>query len=111
MDPVVLRLGLESVAFEVVCNQLERRFCDADLDLVCRCCAEEMADSVCKSCRHALGFHLCRKPNNTRQHLLWREGTLDAGVRDDRVAAEKSYLTRRESRLLPDPGSNVPHGG
>ena len=97
LEPVMLKLGLESVSFEVVCNQLERRFCDAELNLVCRCCAEEMRDSVCKSCRHAIGFHLCRNPNNPRPQLfLWRKGTLHAGVLD-----VQRVLFNLHRKLLP----------
>ena len=55
-----------------------------------------MADSVCGSCRHGLGFHLCRNPNN-RQHFLWRKGTLHAGGLD-----VQRVLFNLHRKLLPN---------
>ena len=82
LAPIVLKLGAETMSFEVLCNHLEQRFCDADIDLICPCCAQELPDSVCASCRHAVGFHRCQNPNNEKKHFLWTKGSLHAGVLD-----------------------------
>ena len=34
LAPIVLKLGAETMSFEVLCNHLEQRFCDADIDLI-----------------------------------------------------------------------------
>ena len=97
LESITMKLGLDSVSFEVVCNRLERRFCDAELNLVCKCCTEELRDSVCRSCLHATGFHLCRNPNNERPDtFLWRKGTLHAGVLD-----VQRVLFNLHRKLLP----------
>ena len=85
LEPITFRVGgQESVSFEVMCDQLETRFCAAELNLVCRCCTEELAGSPCKSCMHATGFHRCCNPragdNNSK--FRWRKGTLFAGSLD-----------------------------
>lgn len=77
-----LRLVPEcAVSFEQACADLEKEFCKHDHALVCECCAEDMTDSVCKACCHAVGFHYCANPNSAR-HLRWRKGTLHAGEVD-----------------------------
>ena len=96
LDPIILQLGRESLSFEVLCNTLERRFCDADMNCICNCCAEELPDSVCDSCRHAIGFHRCQNPNN-RGHFLWRKGTLHAGVLD-----AQRVLYNLHRKLIPN---------
>ena len=78
LDSVVLKLGRESVNFEVVCNLLEKRFCEAELGLVCGCCAETALRSVCPSCAFATGWHKCTNDG----HFLWRKGSLHAGSLD-----------------------------
>ena len=42
LESEVLKLGRSDVSFETMCHRLEAKFCDAELGLVCRCCAEEM---------------------------------------------------------------------
>ena len=66
IDSEVLRLGevRQDVSFEMMCHRLEAKFCEAELDIVCRCCAEEMQGSPCSSCRYATGFHICRNAHN-----------------------------------------------
>ena len=80
MDSVVLKLGHHHVSFEVICNRLGKLFCDADLGLVCSCCAEALQRSVCPSCLYATGWHKCQ--SDERKHFLWRKGTLHAGSLD-----------------------------
>ena len=82
LAPIILKLGKDTMSFEVICNNLEKRFCDAELDIICRCCAQELPDSICTSCKHAIGFHRCQNPNNDQKHFLWTKGTLHAGVLD-----------------------------
>ena len=79
LRPEVLKLGRKHVSFEMMCNRLETDFCDAELGLVCACCAEELPKSVCPSCRHAIGWHRCELEPN---HLVWRKGSLHAGSLD-----------------------------
>ena len=64
------------VSFEETCNRLENRFCQPEL--VCDCCALDAVESVCRSCRHSVGFHRCEK----RAGMVWRKGSLHAGVLD-----------------------------
>ena len=97
LDPLILKLGPETMSFEVLCNTLERRFCEAELDCICQCCTEELPDSVCGSCRHAIGFHRCQNPNNSRQQFLWKKGTLHAGALD-----AQRVLFNLHRKLLPN---------
>ena len=84
IDSEVLRLGevRQDVSFEMMCHRLEAKFCEAELDIVCRCCAEEMQGSPCSSCRYATGFHICRNAHNHCGHHVWKKGTLHAGALD-----------------------------
>ena len=97
LEPLILKLGPETVSFEVLCNTLERRFCEAELNCICQCCTEELRDSVCGSCRHAIGFHRCQNPNNSRQQFLWKKGTLHAGALD-----AQRVLFNLHRKLLPN---------
>ena len=83
-EPLEFKVGgSESVSFEVMCDQLETRFCAAELNLVCRCCTEELPGSPCKSCIHATGFHRCCNPHaGDCRKCHWRKGTLFAGSLD-----------------------------
>ena len=81
VESEVLSLGKESVSFEMVCNRLETKFCSAELDKICRCCAQEVPKAPCDACRYATGWHLCQNENNVR-HFLWRKGSLHAGSLD-----------------------------
>ena len=67
------------VSFEQLCADNEKEFCKTEHDLVCACCAGDHAESVCESCKHAVGFHRCQHA----PHLLrWRKGTLHGGHLD-----------------------------
>ena len=70
------------VSSETICHRLEAKFCDAELGIVCRRCAEGMQESPCRSCRYATGFHICRNEHNDCGTHLWKKGTLHAGVLD-----------------------------
>ena len=50
LESEVLSLGKESVSFEMVCNRLETKFCSAELDKICRCCAQEVPKAPCDAC-------------------------------------------------------------
>ena len=77
-----LRLAPDhAVSFEQACADLEKELCKHEHDLICACCTENLTDSVCKACRHAVGFHRCQNPNNVR-HMRWRKGTLHGGEVD-----------------------------
>ena len=109
IESEVLRLGKSQVSFEMLCHRLEEKFCDAELDIVCRCCAEEMQDSPCPSCRYATGFHICCNDHNPCGHHLWRKGTLHAGTLDVQVSL--SYTpTRHRPTLFPRNESRSPAG-
>ena len=55
IEPEILRLGHGiAVSFDERCAALERKFCDAEMGLVCPCCALEDKKSVCAACRHAV---------------------------------------------------------
>ena len=84
LEPIAFKVGgNEGVSFEVMCDQLETRFCAAELNLVCQCCTEELEGSPCKSCMHATGFHRCCNPHADNSHKFrWRKGTLFAGSLD-----------------------------
>ena len=40
LDSELLKVG--HMSFEVICNRLENKFCDAELGFVCACCAETL---------------------------------------------------------------------
>ena len=97
LEPIALKLGSETVSFEVLCNALERRFCETELNCICQCCTEELPDSVCASCQHAIGFHRCQNPNNNREQFLWKKGTLHAGALD-----AQRVLFNLHRKMLPE---------
>ena len=82
-------------SFEERCAAIEAVFCDAELGLVCSCCAEEMPEAVCKACLYAVGWHRCCNRNNLKP-LVWRRGTLHGGHLDAQRA-----LFNLHRRLLP----------
>ena len=86
IESEILKLGRHHVSFEMMCHRLEAKFCDAELGIICRCCAGEVQGSPCGSCRHAIGFHICRNEHNRCGTHLWRKGTLHAGVLDVQAA-------------------------
>ena len=57
------------VSFEEECHKLEEELCKAEHGLVCECCAHEIDDSPCPSCRFAVGFHNC---GHRPEQCLWR---------------------------------------
>ena len=71
-------LSDQVVSFEKFCADAEKEICKTDHNLVCACCAGDRAESVCKSCEHAVGFHWCRHAS----HMRWRKGTLHGGDLD-----------------------------
>jgi len=78
IEPEVLHVGREPVSFEMIANELETKFCDHDLGLICECCNEEKFSGPCGNCTYATGFHWCQH----YPHKVWRKGTLHAGVLD-----------------------------
>ena len=84
LEPLKFKVGGDSnVSFEVMCDQLETKFCAPELNLVCRCCAKEIQGSPCKSCMHATGFHRCCNPHaGDGANFRWCKGTLFAGTLD-----------------------------
>ena len=84
LEPLAFKVGGgKNVSFEVMCDQLETRFCAAELNIVCRCCTEEIPGSPCKSCMHATAFHRCCNPHAGDDHKFrWRKGSLFAGTLD-----------------------------
>ena len=68
------------ISFEQLCADTEKELCRAQHDLVCACCAGDLA-SICKACLHAVGFHRCEKTRDA-SHLRWRKGTLHNGEMD-----------------------------
>ena len=67
-------------SFEERCKQLEIKFGDAELDVVCACCAAGASNSTCDSCRFCTGWHRCS--NRPGGGLVWQAGTLHAGRLD-----------------------------
>ena len=85
-------------SWEERCKNLERFFCDAELGLVCQCCAGTAEWSGhCDSCRHAVGWHVCQHERNNNQTAAWKPGTLHDGDLD--VERVMLNLHRRQ---LPD---------
>ncbi len=80
LDPIVLSSRSDD-SFEERCAAIEAVFCDHELGVVCGCCAGEMADSRCKACSYAVGWHRCQNRNNMHT-LVWRKGTLHDGHLD-----------------------------
>ena len=62
------------VSFEHLCQSYEEEIC-SKTEVVCGCCAAD-ENSVCKSCRHAVGFHTCQ---NNPDRLRWRRQSLFGG--------------------------------
>ena len=94
LSPVELLLGANGgVDFEEECKKLESEYCKPEHGLVCECCAGEIADSPCPSCRHAVGFHHCQQ---RPEHMWWRKGTLHAGQCDISLV-----LYRLHKKMLP----------
>jgi hypothetical protein len=82
LEPITLTLGKKrDVCWEVLCAKYEAEFCEHELGLICACCSEELPDSVCESCRYAIGWHRCSNPNGMGT-LVWRKGSLHAGKLD-----------------------------
>jgi len=67
-------------SFEERCKQLEVKFGDATLGVVCACCAAGASNSTCDSCRSCTGWHRCS--NRPGSSLVWKAGTLHAGRLD-----------------------------
>ena len=57
-------------------------------DWVCECCAGDLDEPPCPSCKFAVGFHMC----DHRQDLMrWRKGTLYDGEYDAALALYKLH--------------------
>jgi len=70
--PVELRIcDKPTQSFEKICKDIELNICSFP-DIICACCAVAESE-VCKSCRFAVGFHLCEKKPD---QLLWRRNCL-----------------------------------
>ena len=100
LESEILKLGRDPVSFEMLCNRLEKQFCDHELGLVCACCTEELAEAPCPACRHATGWHKCHNPAN-HGHFLWRKGSLHAGVLDvQRVLVPTDVLKEKAQEYV-----------
>ena len=100
LQACVFKLGGEQApSFEVLCQQLESKFCSMESDIVCKCCAGELERAPCRACKHATGFHRCRNPTNVGGHTIhrWRKGTLFAGTLDI-----QRVLFNLHRKMLPD---------
>ena len=94
LPPVELLLCANGgISFEEECKKLESEYSKPEHALVCECCAHEIADSPCPSCRYAIGFHICQQ---RPEHMLWRKGTLHAGTFDISL-----MLYRLHKKMLP----------
>ena len=83
MEPEVMKIAAvpeKGFSFEERCKQLEVKFGDAELGVVCACCAAGASNSTCDSCRYCTGWHRCRK--HPGAGLVWKAGTLHAGRLD-----------------------------
>ena len=113
LDPLVFKVGGgNNVSFEVMCDQLETKFCAAELNLVCRCCTEELQGSPCKSCMHATGFHRCCNPHaGDDRKFRWRKGTLFAGTLDIQRVLYNLYRKMLPKQALEERASEYVNAG
>ena len=113
LEPLKLKVGGDSnVSFEVMCQQLETRFCATELNLVCRCCAKEIRGSPCKSCVHATGFHRCCNPHaDDGPNFRWRKGTLFAGTLDIQRVLYNLYRKMLPKKALEERASEYVKAG
>ena len=81
-------------SFEERCKQLEVKFGDAELGVVCSCCAAGASNSSCDSCRFCTGWHRCS--SRPGSGLVWKAGTLHAGRLDI-----QRMLFNLHRRLIP----------
>ena len=81
-------------SFEERCKQLEVKFGDAELGVVCPCCAAGASNSSCDSCRFCTGWHRCS--SRPGSGLVWKAGTLHAGRLDI-----QRMLFNLHRRLIP----------
>ena len=89
---------LNGISFEVICKHFERTFADPELDLLCPCCSESIADSPCPQCKLAIGLHMCTNPRASRRgSLQWRQGSLHNGKLD-----AQRVIWNLHRRQLPD---------
>ena len=77
-----------NISFEEECLKLEELFCMPEHDLVCECCAGDLDEPPCPSCKFAVGFHMCE---HRQDRLRWRKGTLYAGEYDAALALYKLH--------------------
>ena len=82
LAPIALRISSSGSVFsyEERCHAYEALFSSSDLNIVCRCCDEEIGVGPCDACRYAVGFHVCPK-SGVLEHR-WRRATLFGGVLD-----------------------------
>ena len=99
LEAEVFKLGGDHTqSYEILCQNLESKFCSMEYDMVCKCCAGELERAPCKSCQHATGFHRCRNPNvDDHTKHRWRKGTLFAGTLDI-----QRVLFNLHRKMLPD---------
>ena len=89
---------LNGISFEVICKHFERTFADPELDLLCPCCSESIAESPCAQCKLAIGLHMCTNPRASRRgSLQWRQGSLHNGKLD-----AQRVIWNLHRRQLPD---------
>ena len=83
LEPLELIIAPDlAVSFETTCADIEKEFCRGVHGLVCLCCAGELPGQVCRSCKHAVGFHRCVNRHRPIEHLRWCKGTLFGGELD-----------------------------
>ena len=69
-------------SFEELCKQLELKFGNPELGLVCVCCTAGIASSdTCESCKFCTGWHRCSRQGHN-SGFFWKPGTLHAGHLD-----------------------------
>ena len=80
VPPITLQVASKGSTFsyEERCHHYETMF--SSTDLVCKCCAEELAGGPCDACRYAVGWHLCPRVNDGDHR--WRRTSLFGGPLD-----------------------------
>ncbi len=97
------RPKLNDISYELMCKHFERKFADAELDLLCPCCAESIADSPCGQCKLAIGFHMCTNPRSSRRGFLqWRQGSLHNGKLDAQRVIWNLHRRQLPEHVLED---------
>ena len=103
MEPEILKIATvpeNGFSFEERCKQLEVKFGDAELGLLCACCANGASNSTCDSCRFCIGWHRCS--NCPGSGFVWRAGTLHAGSLDVQRMLYNLHRRKIPTNVLED---------